>query len=134
MRKVVWEEKMKETLLSALRDNLSWELRSILAWKPIVYHFWDEFAESYMQERKKRSIFLYSLRLTQENFDTENHKNYTWYLKQAQHVNSNIDLWFDWIFLWDNIALWFDIENMKITYFDEREVREYQELFKRYWK
>lgn len=133
MKIELWEENMKQALLSALRNNNSWELRSILSWKPIVYHFGEDFAELYMQERKDRNIFLYSLRLTQDNYDSEKHKNYAWYLKQAQYILYKWKLDYDWIFLWEDRAVWFDMKNLKTYFLDEVEAEKYRELFEEYW-
>ena len=134
MRIESWRESMKRVLYSALRENNSWELKSILSWKPIVYHFGEEFAEMYMQERKDRNIFLYSLRLTWENYDTEKHKNYAWYLKEAQHSLSDEKIEFDWIFLWDDMVVWFHLDKEECHIFEwSREWENFNKLFEKYW-
>ena len=87
-----------------------------------------------MQERKERNIFLYSLRLRQDNFDSDKHKNYAWYLKQAQHISYTWELKYDWVFLWDDVAIWFDIENMKTYFLETCEMKEFREIFEEYWE
>jgi hypothetical protein len=42
-----------------------------------------------MQKRVEKNIKLQSLRLTEKNYDTKKHSNYSGYLKEIKHVLSN---------------------------------------------
>lgn len=86
MKKIKDIDQMQNLLWNSIRDNEGKVLRTILKWKPIVYYFWEDFAEAFMQERKQKQVFLQSLRLTPENYDTDEHKDYAWYGKEVQHV------------------------------------------------
>jgi len=120
--------------MRAIEDNKAWKLKSMLQWKPIVYYFWEEFSEKYMKLRKEKNVSLKSLRFTLNNFDTDRHKNYRWYLKEVKHVMINWIIQFDWVFLWDNKVACFDIKNY-ICYFSEdiKIFEEYRDIFNIYW-
>gem|GEM_PF-3769747 len=75
--KVLGQKNIEELLLKVLEDNTSKQLCSILIGKPIVYYFGEDFSEKFMKLRVEKDISLRSLRLTQENFDSQKHKNYS---------------------------------------------------------
>lgn len=114
------QKNIGKLLLDSLESNHSKELYSVLIWKPIVYYFGDEFAEKFMQLRVEQDIYLKSLRITEENFDTQKHKNYSWYKKEIKHVESNI--FTKSMFLYDNKVIIFDMDNMKCEYIESEEI------------
>ena len=83
--KIIWKDNMKNYLLKIFNFSEDKKLYSILIWKPIIYYFWEDFADSFMKNRVNKNIYLKSLRVTKNNFDTEKHKNYTWYNKEIKH-------------------------------------------------
>lgn len=135
MKRIEWIENIKEFLLQLLDENKSKKLKSILTEKPLVYYFWDDFSEKFMQKRVDRSISLQSLRLTEKNFDTQKHKNYSGYLKEIKHVKNYENIDGDVIFLQDEKVCIFYIEEMITKIFEEQEIfQKYNEIFEKYWK
>ncbi len=130
--KIRGQDNIKALLLNILEDNDSKELYSILVWKPIVYYFGDQFAEKFMQMRVEKDIYLKSLRVTEENFDSDKHKDYNWYNKEIKHVSSYI--FNKSIFLFDKKVLIFDMKNMECEYIEnENQFLEYLEKFNNLW-
>lgn len=134
MRKISWSENIKKLLYNFLDENISGECKSILSGKPLVYYFWDDFAENFMQTRVDNNISLKSLRLTLENFDSEKHKDYSGYLKEIKHIN--IDEKFDWgiVFLDSSRVIIFDTQEMSAEVYNWWELfLKYSDLFDTYW-
>jgi len=130
--KISRQQNLEKLLLEVLENNISKELCSILIGKPIVYYFWEEFSEKFMQLRVEKDIFLKSLRLSKENFDSQKHKNYSWYKKEIKHIESN--RFNQNIFLYDGKVLIFDMKNMECEYIDDdRQFKSYLERFNNLW-
>jgi len=130
--KVLGQKNIEELLLKVLEDNTSKQLCSILIGKPIVYYFGEDFSEKFMKLRVEKDISLRSLRLTQENFDSQKHKNYSWYNKEIKHIESN--RFNQNIFLYDGKVLIFDMKNMECEYIDsEKECWNYLGRFNNLW-
>lgn len=111
LKDVVWLEDIKKILLESIYKNDSKQLKSIITSQPLIYYFWEKFAENFMQQRKEKGIFLKSLRLTHKVFDIPAHQDYSWYLKQTQHINAHENFTFSWVLLYDNTVI--------ICYFDD---------------
>lgn len=134
MRKIIWSDNIKELLFDFLDQNSSREFKSILTWKPLVYYFWDEFAENFMQKRVDKNISLKSLRLTLENFDSEKHKDYSGYLKEIKHIHADEKLDWDIVFLDSKRVIIFNTRYMSAEEYIWWEFfLKYSEFFDTYW-
>ncbi len=134
MRRINWSENIKKILHDFLDENISGEFKSILTWKPLVYYFWDEFADDFMKKRVDKNISLKSLRLTLNNFDTEKHKDYSGYLKEIKHINTAEKLDWDVIFIDSTQVIIFDTQEMSAEVHIWWEIfLKYSELFDSYW-
>lgn len=134
MRKINWSENIRKLLYDFLDQNTSWEFKSILTWKPLVYYFWDEFAEKFMQTRVAKNISLKSLRLTLENFDSEKHKDYSGYLKEVKHIHADEKLDWDVVFLDSTRVIIFDTQDMSAEVYTWWEFfLKFSDLFDIYW-
>jgi len=130
--KIYWKENIKQYLLNSIINNISKELFSILIWKPIVYFYWEDFADKFMKKRVKNNIFLKSLRLNNNIFDIWNHKNYIWYNKVVKHIESNA--FNENIFLYDDKILIFDMEKFELEYIEDKVIfKQYIEKFNNLW-
>ncbi len=129
------EKKLKTVLLWAIENNKTWKLKSILREQPIVYFLWEDFAEEYMKKRREKKIFLQSLRLTQDIFDTKLHTDYKWYFKEVRHVSVWSDILnCDGVFLWDNKVAIFNIKDERYELYDDSKIyKKYIEIFEKYW-
>lgn len=135
MKKINWSDNIKRLLYDFLDQNSSGEFKSILTWKPLVYYFWDEFAEKFMQTRVDKNISLKSLRLTLDNFDSEKHKDYSGYLKEIKHIHAKEKLDFDIVFLDSTRVIIFDTQDMSAKIYSWWElVKRYENIFNKYWK
>ena len=134
MKTIIGEENIKSLLFEFLEENSWRSFRSILTGKPLVYYFWEDFAEKFMQTRVEKKILLQSLRLTEQNFDSKKHKNYVWYLKEIKHIPSNETI--DWgvVFLSEEKVIVFFTDIMKAeVYEDNKTILNYQIFFQTYW-
>jgi len=130
--KINWKENIKKYLLNIFEKNNSKKLFSILIWKPIVYYFWEKFAEDFMNNRVEKWIFLKSLRLTKENFDTKIHKNYSWYNKEIKHIES--DIFKQNTFLYWTEILEFDMEKFELTIINNQNIYNQKlKIFNKLW-
>ena len=59
-------------------------LRTLLVDRPLVYLAGGEFSEEYMTKRSKAKIFLKSLRLSSNDLDLPQHKDYSKYNKEVK--------------------------------------------------
>lgn len=135
MKKINWSDNIKKLLYDFLDQNSSGEFKSILTWKPLVYYFWDEFAEKFMQTRVDKNISLKSLRLTLDNFDSEKHKDYSGYLKEIKHIHAKEKLDWDIVFLDSTRVIIFDTQDMSAKIYSWWElVKRYENIFNKYWK
>ncbi len=123
-----WKENIKKYLLASIQNNKSWKLYSVLIWKPIVYYFWEVFAEDFMNLRVENNIFLRSLRVYSKNFDLEKHKDYYWYNKEIKHIESNN--FKQSMFLYDSKILIFDMKSETLEFIDNLE--EYNKIFEKF--
>lgn len=113
-----WKDNIKNYLLEIFNFSDDKCLYSILIWKPIVYYFWDEFAEDFMKWRVSKNISLKSLRVTKNNFDILKHKNYLWYNKEVKHIES--DLFSQNIFLFWLRVFIFDMNKFELVITDDK--------------
>lgn len=135
MKKINWSDNIKKLLYDFLDQNSSGEFKSILTWKPLVYYFWDVFAEKFMQTRVDKNISLKSLRLTLDNFDSEKHKDYSGYLKEIRHIHAKEKLDWDIVFLDSTRVIIFDTQDMRAEVYSWWElVKRYENIFNKYWK
>ena len=135
MKKIEGVEDIQKFLLSLLNtlENGS-QMKSILTGKPLVYYFWDDFAEQFMQKRVMKNITLKSLRLTKANFDTEEHKNYSWYLKEVKHIFCDEEMDGDVIFIYGSTVIIFDTVLMTAEFFEWSDTFDtYVNFFQKYW-
>ncbi len=134
MRRINGSENIRKLLYNFLDENTSGEFKSILTGKPLVYYFWDDFAEKFMQTRVDKNISLKSLRLTLKNFDSEKHKDYSGYLKEIKHIQTDEKLDWDIVFLDSTRVIVFDTQEMSAEVHIWWEIfLKYSELFDSYW-
>ncbi len=90
---------IRKMFLSAIENNKSWLIKTALSWKPLVYWLWEWFADEYMELRKRKQIFLKSLRFSTDNVDILKHNNYSYYNKEVR-----VDPF--WIKITKSIIIW----------------------------
>lgn len=109
---IEWKENIRKFLLQLFDNGQSDLLISIISEKPVVYYLGDKFSQEFMDYRVRKDIYLKSLRLTQDNYDLDCHKDYSWYKKEIRHIAS--DKFRENIFLYAHKAYIFNMKNMTL--------------------
>ena len=100
-KKISGVEEVKDIFRMSL-DNKEKTLRTVLSSKPLVYLCGEEFAQWYMKERSDKNIHLKSLRITSDDIDQPEHKNYEAIDKEVRYNTllnhkSSLVLWDDYV-------------------------------------